>query len=280
MKNAIVILLVAIALCSCTCPRPSSVTADGGAGDALARITAANRVRIGVKTDTPPFGVRTGETWSGFDIELALAVSKVLGIENIDFVPVTSADRDDKILAGEVDMVIASYTITRYREKEVDFTIPYFQDGQALLVPVDSKISSYLDLAGRKVGCVKGSTSSYYLKQTSPDCQSMVVPDLNTLMAELRSGAVEAITSDMLILIGLMRNDAEPQRWRVAGDRFTGEPYGIAIPENQSKWRDALNNALMELWENGTWQRIANAWFGPGSKYESKSDFAIVPYPR
>jgi polar amino acid transport system substrate-binding protein len=84
----------------------------------------------------------------------------------------------------------------------------------------------------------------------------------------------------MLILIGLMRNDAAPERWRLAGERFTVEPYGIAVPENQSKWRDALNNALMELWENGTWQRIANAWFGPGAKYESKLDFAIVPSPR
>lgn len=276
MKYLIPLFIVAFLISSCGAPRQE----PAGNVDLLEKVKAAQRVRVGVKADTPPFGERAGDAYAGFDIDIALALSKVLGIEHVDFVPVTSANRDDKLLAGEIDMAIASMTITRYRDRKVDFTIPYFQDGQALLVAADSPIKSYLDLAGRTVGCVKGSTSSFYIKQIAPDAKPQVVADFKALMAALKDGSVDAATSDMLILIGLMKNDAEPQRWKIAGSRFTAEPYGIALPENQSDWRDAINEALMELWEKGTWQQIANAWFGPGAKYENKLDFAIVPVPK
>jgi polar amino acid transport system substrate-binding protein len=269
------IIAAAAALSSCGREQKSAGTAD-----LLNAVTAAKTVRVGVKTDTPPFGMRIGEQYAGFDVELALALSRKLGIEKVEFVPVTSTDRDDKLVAGEVDMVIASMTITRYRDKKIDFSIPYFQDGQALLVAADSPIGSYLDLSGRKVGCVQGSTSSWYIKQVAPDCVPEIVPNFAALTRALNDGKVEAITSDMLILIGLMKAQANPKQWRIAGDRFTTEPYGIAVPENQSNWRDAINQGLMELWEDGSWQRIAVAWFGPGAKFEHKIDFAITPYPK
>jgi len=232
-----------------------------------------------VKADTPPFGMKLGESFTGFDIDIALAVSKQLGIEQVEFVPVTSANRIVKLLNGDVDMVIASMTITRYRELKVDFSLPYFQDGQGLLVKADSTIQSYIDLAGKTVGCTKGSTSSYYMKQVAPDCATKVYADFPAMMQGFADGEVEAVTSDTLILIGLMKNAPDPAAYRLAGDRFTTEPYGIAIVENQSKWRDALNDALQDLWENGRWQVICDSWFGPGAKYESKINFAITPYP-
>jgi polar amino acid transport system substrate-binding protein len=248
-------------------------------GDIYARVMKEKRVRIGVKADTPPFGMKLGDSFTGFDIDIALAVAKQLGIEQVEFVPVTSANRIVKLLNGDVDMAIASMTITRYRELKVDFSLPYFQDGQGLLVKADSAIQSYLDLSGKTVGCTKGSTSSYYMKQVAPDCTTKVYPDFAAMMQGFADGEVEAVTSDTLILIGLMKNAPDPAAYRLAGDRFTTEPYGIAIVENQSKWRDALNDALQDLWENGRWQVICDSWFGPGAKYESKINFAITPYP-
>ncbi len=270
-----------LAACDGDRPAPAAAAAAAAAPreDIFARVMADKRVRIGVKADTPPFGVASGDTYVGFDIDIAMAVAKQLGIEQVEFVPVTSADRIKRLLHGDVDMVVASMTITRYREKKVDFTLPYFQDGEGLLVKKESPIASYLDLAGKTVGCVKGSTSSYYMKQVAPDCATKVYANFDELMAGFDKDEVDAITTDTLILIGLMKNAREPDAYRLAGDRFTTEPYGIAVPENQSRWRDALDSAIQELWENGRWQVICDSWFGPGAKYETSVNFSITPYP-
>jgi polar amino acid transport system substrate-binding protein len=281
---AVAAIALWLAACGETTPAPAPAAnpppPKAAPGDIYARVMKEKRVRIGVKADTPPFGMKVGDSFTGFDIDIAMAVAKQLGIEQVDFVPVTSADRIVKLLHGDVDMVVASMTITRYRELKVDFTIPYFQDGQGLLVKQDSPIQSYLDLAGKTVGCTQGSTSSYFIKaQIAPDCTPKKYPDFPAMMQGLANGEVDAVTSDTLILIGLMKNSPDPSAYRIAGDRFTTEPYGIAVQENQSKWRDALNNALQDLWEQGRWQVICDSWFGPGAKYESKITFAITPFP-
>jgi polar amino acid transport system substrate-binding protein len=253
--------------------------AAADAGDVMARVTRTGVVRVGVKADTPPFSSERGGGYQGLDIDIAYAVANRLGIDKVQFVPVTSANRMDAIEQGTVDMVIAAMTITRYRERRVDFTIPYYQDGQALLVPVHSTVISYLDLAGKTVGTVKGSSSAYYLHQVAPDCKETVVADFSALRQLLDSGTVDAVTSDQTILIGMMHNAADPKRYRLAGAAFTSEPYGIAVPQNQSHWRNALNHALMEMVESGQWQSIIDSWFAPGTAYAHHVDFHPPLYP-
>ena len=269
------------------CDGQRSTVAAAANADVYDRVMASKTVRIGVKPDTPPFGMQLGSNFIGFDVDIAQALANRLGIEHVEFVPVTSANRIDKLTGGEVDMVIASMTITRFREnrkdypnKRVDFTIPYFQDGQSILVKSDSPIRSYLDLAGHSVGCVKGSTSSFYMKQVSPDAKVETFPDFGALHAALDAGKVEAITSDLIILAGIVKNSPDPDVYRIAGERFTVEPYGIAVPQNQSAWRNALNHALIELWEEGQYQEIVKTWFGPGKKYQVPVNFSIGVYPK
>jgi polar amino acid transport system substrate-binding protein len=276
-RFALLLLIIACGLLvSCADDRAGSSSSD----DILARVMRDKRVRIGVKADTPPFGMAQGQSYVGFDIDIAYALAGQLGIDTVEFVPVTSADRMDKIEKGEVDMVVASMSITRYRERRVDFTLPYYQDGQGLLVKHASTLSGYFGLAGKKVGTVKGSSSSYYLHQVSPDCKPVVVTDFAQLIGMLDRDEVDAITSDQTILIGLMANAADPTAYRIAGKTFTVEPYGIAVPQNQSHWRNALDRALMEIWENGQWQAVVEMWFGPGTKYAHRIDFHPPIYPR
>ncbi len=274
-------LLIA-AFPGCGAGRQDPAPAAGGvapAGALYDRVMAAKKLRVGVKADTPPFGMRRGATWTGFDLDIAHAVARQLGVD-LELVPVTSRDRDDQLIAGTVDIVIASYTITRFRERDIDFTIPYFQDGQALLVPAGSAIQSYLDLAGKRVGTVKGSTSSFYLKQVAPDAKGEVVADFDALIAALRAGKVDAITSDRLILLGLTRLAPDREKFQLAGAPFTVEPYGIALPQDQSRLRDALNAALMAIWEDGTWKTIADTWFGPGATYAGEVSFTMAVVPK
>jgi polar amino acid transport system substrate-binding protein len=247
--------------------------------DDLASVHAAKVLRIGVKADTPPYGLMRGGARQGFDVDLAMAVASRLGVEPA-FVTVTSADRIPKLLAGEVDCVIASMTITRTREQQVDFSVPYFQDGQALLVRSASPVQSYQDLAGKKVAFVKGSTSGTYLKQVAPEAIGIEVDDFTSLLATLDNGQTDAVTSDLLILIGLRKSAQNAADLRLAGSRFTTEPYGIAVRQNQSELRDALNLTLMEMWEDGSWRQIADTWFGPGAPYEHRITFAMPVVPK
>jgi polar amino acid transport system substrate-binding protein len=275
MSKLPLLALVILALAACGGSRAGTPIYD-----TLQQVKAANVLRVGVKADTPPFGFKRGGELAGFDIDLAYALAQELGIKDVAFVTVTSADRIQKLNAGEVDCLIASMTITRAREHEVDFTIPYFMDGQALLVKADAPIRSYQDLAGRKVGAVRGSTSGSNMQQVAPDCQVVQLGGFPDLLKALDAGSVDAITSDSLILTALMRNSGKADAYRIAGDRFSTEPYGIALRQNQSPWRDAVNEAVQKLWENGRWQLIYDTWFGPRSKYATETTFSITPFPR
>ena len=248
-------------------------------GDILAQVKERGTLRVGVKADAPPFGWKDEFGYYGFDVDIARALAGELGIPKTEFSTVTSADRLDKVTSGEVDMAIASMTITRGREEKVDFTIPYFQDGQALMVRADSPVASYEDLGGKTVGGVKGATSIDTIREVQPDCTVKEYPGYNAALAALRAGEVDAITSDMLILLGLKLGAEEPEAYRIAGKRFSTEPYGIAVRENQSEFRDALNAGIERLWKTGRWQRVYEDWFGKNAKYRADEGFKIVPFP-
>jgi polar amino acid transport system substrate-binding protein len=252
-------------------------------GDVLERVRERGVLRVGVKADAPPLGWQDEFGRYGFDVDIAQAVfdelKGPLGLGKLEFVTVTSSDRVDKVAGGDVDMAVATMTITRSREEDVDFTIPYFQDGQALLVRADSAVSSYMDLAGKSVGVVKGATSGPTIREAQPDCTVREYGDYDAAVAGLVAGEVEAVTSDMLILMGLRLRSADPEGLRIAGERFSTEPYGIAVAENQSEWRDALNGAIQRLWLTGRWQRIYEDWFGESARYSTDVEFAVEPFP-
>jgi polar amino acid transport system substrate-binding protein len=233
-----------------------------------------------VLANNPPFSFQIGQQWAGFDIEIAQGIANHIGIEHVEFVPVALDQRSDSVISGKVDMVVASMTITRYRERRVDFSIPYFQDGQSLLVKAASPIKSYLDLNGRKVGAVKGSTGSFYMKQINPDAVVGTYADNAALFKALEADEIEAATNDQLVLTGMIASAADPAAWRIAGDRLTAEPYGVAVAQNQSAWRNAVNHALLALWETQDWHASADTWFGPTSRFASPINFVMPVYPK
>lgn len=268
-------LVLAAILCLAACgggPR------SGQAGSLLERVQAAGVVRIGVKADTPPFGSERGGTRYGFDIDIAEAVARRLGV-GVAFVTVTSADRIDRLRAGEVDMVVASMTETRARGLLVDFSVPYFEDGPALAVAAASPIGSYLDLAGRRVAVAKGSSTAASLVRFAPEAVPIEVPGIPDLLPAVADGRADAAATDLLILVGRIKQAKDPAAFRIAGGRIVSEPYGIAIRQDDSRWRHAIDAALMAMWEDGEWARICDAWFGPQAPYASEVRFSLPTIP-
>ncbi|MBF0244441.1 MAG: transporter substrate-binding domain-containing protein [Planctomycetes bacterium] len=247
--------------------------------DDLALLKNRNTITFGVKVDAPPFGMLVNGEHVGFDVDIAKAVAAKMGLK-ANFVGVKSSERIPFLLEGKVDAIIASMTVSRTREQDVDFSIPYFQDGQALLCRSDSDIQSYQDLKGRKIGAVKGSTSHTNMLTVQPEGEMVLFADYDEAVQALIEGKIDTLTSDYLILSGLSTSKDSGQKLEIRGTRFTIEPYGIALREDQSDLRDAINLSLMSIWADQIWHSIFVTWFGPGSRFETEIDFSITVIPQ
>ena len=221
----------------------------------------------GVKDSQRPFGFVDEKTNQivGFEIDLMQALATRLNAK-LELKPVTSSTRIPMLTQGAVDIVAATMTHKKEREDQIDFSITYFMTGQKLLVKKDGGIKSVADLAGKKVGSVKGSTSEQNVKKAQPDCTVISFETYPEAFLALKQGKVQAVTTDESILVGIKNSDDQPEAWEIVGDYISPEPYGLGVAENDSKFRDFVNLALMDMWEKGEYQKIYEKWFGKGTK--------------
>jgi polar amino acid transport system substrate-binding protein len=232
-------------------------------------------VRVGIKKHAPPFSLKGKDgQYEGFDVEIAKAIASYLEV-TLKLVPLDSKDRIPFLNNNKVDLVIATMTVTRSREESVDFSIPYFQDGQALLGLKSSDIDGYRGLKNKKVAVVDGTTSQSNMPQVQPNCQLVPFKTPQQALKALLNKDVEAFTSDAMMLIGLSIDQKNGDQLEIKGDKFTVEPYGIAMRQNQSKLRDLVNEGIMDLWKSGSWKRQFEMWFGEDTPYHSKNYFTV-----
>ena len=256
MLLPLVLLLLMIPLSSC-----GKSVADR---DILTNAKATNTIIWGVKADTRLFGlmnIKTGKI-EGFDVDMAKAITKqILGKKgNAQLVQVTSDTRVPMIKGGNLDAVIATMTITPERQKILDFSDVYFNAGQSLLVKKGSPIKSVKDLKkGTKVIGVQGSNSVDNVKKAAPDTTVLQLADSAQAFTALKSGQGDALTTDNGILYGMSEQD---KNYIVTGGTFTKEPYGIAINKGQKPFVKAVNKAIKQLKQNGTYAKLIKKWFG------------------
>jgi polar amino acid transport system substrate-binding protein len=254
---------------------PPKVAASGGN---LKRIQDAKVLRIGVKSDSPPFCYQDKEgNPQGFDVDLGFRLARGLGVQPL-FVFVTPAERIERLKKGEIDVVIATLTATRRRGKEIDFSLPYYQDQQGLLVKQDSPIKSYHDLAGKKVGAATGTTSIDNIKIAAPDVKIVSEQSVAAAFEKLKAGEVDAITSDSMQLEALRLN-SDPAQYRLAGEGFSIEPYVVGLPQNDSEFRHRVDEVLTDIWTTGAWTRLFNKWLGAQSPYNQSAKFQMPILP-
>jgi ABC-type amino acid transport substrate-binding protein len=190
----------------------------------MGKIQEKGEIVIGVKYDVPPFGfknTRTGDI-EGFDVDLGKAVAQKLGVR-AKLVEAVSDNRIPFIKDGTVDLVLSTMTINAERVEEIGFTDPYFTAHGRILVPKDSKIADVDDLAGEKVCTALGSTYEETLKKQAPPRADLRLVDAYSECLELlQNGAVDAISTDDVILTGMIIQD---DSLKLVGDELTTEPY-------------------------------------------------------
>jgi len=227
------------------------------AGSTMARLADAGKVTIGTKFDQPLFGlVAPNGIPVGFDVEIAIMIAAELGIseENINWVETVSANREPFIESGQVDFVVATYTINDKRKEIISFAGPYFLAGQSILVLADNDtIKSEADLVGQPVCSVTGSTPAEKLAELG--AVTFLTDTYTNCLEPLRTGAVVAVSTDNVILAGLaFQNEGQ---FKIAGDAFTDEPYGIGVLKDDTEFRMWINDLLEASYQDGRYQ---TAW--------------------
>ena len=235
---------------------PSKVMADAKGG----------KLTIGIKFDQPGLGLKNPDgSFSGFDVEVAKYVAKQLGVQEsgITFVETKSAEREDKIAKGEVDYIAATYSITDTRKKKVNFAGPYFVAHQDLLVKADATGITGPDAMNGKILCsVTGSTPAQKVKDKyAKDVALQEFGTYSECVASLKSGTIDAVTTDDVILAGFAAQD--PGQFKLVGKGFSDEKYGIGLKLGDSEGTDAINAAIKKMISEGAWKAALEKTVGP-----------------
>ncbi|MDF7640976.1 glutamate ABC transporter substrate-binding protein [Bifidobacterium sp. ESL0784] len=220
----------------------------------------AGKIRIGIKFDQPGVGFKKSGTYVGFDVDVARYIARKLGYSDDEIVwkEAPSKQREAMLQNGDVDMIVASYSITDERKKAVSFAGPYFVAGQDLMVRKDDHdITGPDSLNGKRLCSVTGSTSAEVVKQKfSSKVQLMEQPGYAECATALFSGIVDAVTTDDIILAGLASNARG--RLRLIGKPFTQEYYGVGVKKGDIKFAKKIDKAIAQMEKDGSWQRYIN----------------------
>ncbi|MGP3910376.1 glutamate ABC transporter substrate-binding protein [Nonomuraea sp. 10N515B] len=251
----------------------AGLTACGGDqtyATVVEKVQGASKIVVGTKWDQPSLGLKKGAEPEGFDVDVAKAVVKEIAggkdVE-IEWKESASSNREPFLQNGTVDIVFATYSITEERKGKVTFGGPYVVAHQDVMVRKDdTSINAPQDLKGKKICKAAGSNS--YKRITDPppdgeldiDATTVDAANYSECVQKLNGSNLDAVTTDDLILAGFAKQAGG--NFKVLGQGFTDEKYGIGLKKGDTKTCEAVNAAVKKLWDNGTMKQLLDKWFG------------------
>lgn len=238
-------------------------SSSAAATPTLDKIKAAGVLKVGVKVDVPNFGLKntsTGET-EGFEIDLAKAIAKdLLGDENkVETQAVTAKTRGPLLDNGEVDLVIATFTITDERKKVYNFSDPYYSDAVKMMVKKDSGIKSLKDLEGKTIGVAQSSTSMTAIQDAAKAAGVNVKFDeyatYPEIKAALDSGRVQCFAVDGSILSGYVDDSTV-----ILDEKYAPQEYGVASKLDNKDLAEYVNGVIGQLKSSGELEKMTAKW--------------------
>jgi glutamate transport system substrate-binding protein len=268
----LLVVAVGVAACGDDDEEPAgggTTTEEGTGGTAveefpadttMGKIQEKGEIAVGVKYDVPPFGFKNPQSGNveGFDVDLGKAVADKLGVKT-KLVEAISDNRIPFIQDGTVDLVLSTMTINAERAEQIGFSDPYFIAKGRILVPKDSEIAGIEDLAGRKVCTALGSTYEETLKTKAPKADLRLVDAYSECLELLQNGAIDAISTDDVILTGMIIQD---DSLKLVGDELTVEPYGAGFKKDDAEFAEFVNGVIAEYKSSGAWQESYDRWLG------------------
>ncbi|WP_432138268.1 MULTISPECIES: transporter substrate-binding domain-containing protein [unclassified Streptomyces] len=242
-------------------------SSDGGGSGSKTAAGGVELVKAGQLTTCthlpyPPFQSEVDGKVQGFDVALIDLVAEDLGVEQkIVDTPFENFKTGAFLNSGQCDLAAAGMTITEERKKNVDFSDPYFEATQAVLVDKKSGITSFAGLKGKKVGAQAQTTGEDYARSKGLDPVSFESSD--AVLNGLRTGQVQAVVIDYPVVQGWLKDTANATAFEVAEQINTGEQYGFTVKKGNDKLREAIDKALAGAKADGTYQKLYERWIGP-----------------
>lgn len=232
-------------------------------GTRMKELAEDGKITIGVKYDQPGLGFKgaTDDMPKGFDPEIGKILAGSLGIapEDITWKETISDNREPFLEEGEVDLVIATYSITDDRRKVVGQAGPYYVTGQQLLVRADNdEINGVEDIKGMEVCSVTGSTSLENVKKEGAKPRGF--DTYSECVDQVLDGTVDAMTTDGSILLGYAAE--QPDELKVVGEPFSEERYGIGYSKDSPEMCQWINDTLKTSFEDGSWEEAFDITLG------------------
>jgi polar amino acid transport system substrate-binding protein len=239
----------------------TSETTEAATGGA--DFTPVTEDTLTVVTSLPAPGFWNGDDpadiTGGYEYDIALALQEGLGLGDLEIVNVSF----DQLVAGQVgdfDVALSQVTITDERKQVVDFTEPYFEADQGVLVKAGTEVATVEDAKALQWGVQSGTTGLDYVNDVlQPDNEPQAFQDLAAGFAALDAGQLDAFMMDTAIVLAQAAESGGSQE--VAAQFKTGEEYGGILPKGSAN-ADAINAILTELKDDGSLAEFAEEWLG------------------
>jgi polar amino acid transport system substrate-binding protein len=234
----------------------------GGSGTSAGGVPLVQTGQLTTCTHLPyqPFQVKQGDKIVGFDVDLVDLVAKKLGVtQNIVDIAFENIESGESMNTGQCDLAAAGMTITDKRKQKFDFSAPYFEATQALLVKAGSPIKDFSNVAGKKIGVQSATTGADYAKANAKGAEIVTFDDLALEEQAVKNGSVDAGVNDNGVLYDFVKTNPDTA---VAIEFKTNEFYGIGVKQGSTQLLQTINDALKASATDGTYAQIYQKWFG------------------
>jgi ABC-type amino acid transport substrate-binding protein len=232
---------------------------DDGGGNELGLITEGT-LFIGIDTPYAPFEQGQPPNVSGYDVDVLNTIAENLGLE-VEYEDTGFATIFRDVAAGQFDTAAAASTIKPGREKQVDFTDPYYASATALVVTEGSDIATVDDLSGTIVGTQDGTIQEDYANEQTDASEVRGFPEGANALSSLLTGAVDAALIDEAVAVVAI----EKQGGMEIAESFAAtspDLFGFAVAPENDALREAMNEQLAAMKEDGTLTELYNKTFG------------------
>ncbi|MEU1404765.1 transporter substrate-binding domain-containing protein [Streptomyces sp. NPDC005728] len=242
-------------------------SSDSGSGKTTVKgvhLAKAGQLTTCTHLPYPPFQSEIDGKVQGFDVSLIDLVAKDLGVkQQVLDTPFENFKTGAFLNSGQCDLAAAGMTITAERKKNVDFSDPYFEATQAVLVDKKAGVNSLADVKakGKKLGAQAQTTGEDYARGKGYDPVSFHSSD--AVLNGLRTGQVQAVIIDYPVVQGWLKDKANADAFKVVDNLNTGEQYGFTVKKGNAALLAAINKALKDAKADGTYKKIYEQWIGP-----------------
>jgi polar amino acid transport system substrate-binding protein len=250
---------------------PAGASAPGA--DLLDEVRKRRCLLLGVTDSSPPFSFRQPhESKSvGYDVELAEKVATRLGL-TVEQMTLRNQDRIPFLQDGKVDLVAVGMSITPERAKHIDFSYAYLDSPHQIVVRRDRGLHSLRQFAGRKLALNKGASVEPEIRSVVPSVEFVHFDNYDACFAAVKDARADGFLSDRLLLLTLANREARPDDYMLLPDYVGPRTCGFGLPKRQGRFKDAVNQALLDLETSGDAQKVFARWF-PGTE----RTFRIAP---